>query len=63
MLLVNATLSVDTFYMLSALLNAYGFFTILDKKRRYNIFDVIMGYVHRYIRYLIEQELASFKCV
>ena len=53
MLVLNATLSVDTFFMLSALLNAYGFFTVVDKKKRYTIIDVVMGYVHRYIRYIL----------
>ncbi|XP_014242802.1 nose resistant to fluoxetine protein 6-like [Cimex lectularius] len=50
MFILSAPLSVDTFFMISGLLNMYAFCTIRAKKRKYTILDVIISYVHRFIR-------------
>lgn len=47
-LLCGAVMAVDTFFMLSGLLNAYYLFKILDKT---NSFPMFKFYIHRYIRY------------
>ncbi|XP_066998619.2 nose resistant to fluoxetine protein 6 [Anabrus simplex] len=45
--ITNATLSVDTFFVLSGLLVAYVFFQTVPKT---NSFNIPMYYLHRYIR-------------
>ncbi|XP_043217996.1 nose resistant to fluoxetine protein 6-like [Amphibalanus amphitrite] len=43
----NATLSVDTFYLLSGVVLAYSFCGAYEKRRKFNVF---MFYLHRYLR-------------
>jgi peptidoglycan/LPS O-acetylase OafA/YrhL len=50
MFLLNGTLAVDTFFLISGLLNAFVFFTVVEKTKRYRIVDVLISYVHRFIR-------------
>ncbi|XP_043218920.1 nose resistant to fluoxetine protein 6-like [Amphibalanus amphitrite] len=44
---VNASPSVDTFYLLSGVVLAYSFCGTYEKRRKFNIF---MFYLHRYLR-------------
>ena len=50
-LVQNATPSVDTFFFLSGLLVGYFTFLQLEKRR----FNIVVYYVHRYIRFGILQ--------
>ncbi|KAK9498833.1 hypothetical protein O3M35_003389 [Rhynocoris fuscipes] len=50
MFILSATLSVDTFFMISGLLNMYVFCNIREKRKRYTPVEWITTYVHRYIR-------------
>ncbi|XP_066999863.2 nose resistant to fluoxetine protein 6 [Anabrus simplex] len=45
--IMNGTLSVDTFFLLSGLLTSYVFLKEMEKRGRFNI---LLFYVHRYIR-------------
>lgn len=55
--LLNALPSVDTFFFLSGTLVAYLSFIQLEKKQ----FNIIMFYVHRYIRLGLELGRAGFR--
>lgn len=48
MLIVNATLSVDVFFLLGGLLNAYVYMKIPG--RTHSIKSTIIDFVHRYLR-------------
>lgn len=47
MMIINAPLSVDTFFLIGGLVNCYAFLKMTQKS---NSFNVIMYNVHRYIR-------------
>lgn len=46
-LIVSAVLAVDTFFLLSGLLNSYNLLKLLDKTKK---FPAVLYYVHRYLR-------------
>lgn len=48
MILVNATLSVDVFFLIGGLLNAYVYMKL--PARSHNFKMTIVGYIHRYLR-------------
>jgi len=50
MFLLSAPLSVDSFFMIGGLLNMYSFCKIREKKKEYTYKDVLISYVHRYLR-------------
>ncbi|XP_073995610.1 nose resistant to fluoxetine protein 6-like isoform X2 [Rhodnius prolixus] len=50
MFIFSAPLSVDTFFMISGMLNMYVFCSIRAKKPRYTPVELLMYYLHRYIR-------------
>ncbi|XP_066935837.1 O-acyltransferase like protein-like [Clytia hemisphaerica] len=50
MVVSNAYVSVDTFFLLSGVLVAYLTFRRMDAKNGYPVKLILMGYLHRYIR-------------
>ncbi|XP_014288493.1 nose resistant to fluoxetine protein 6 isoform X2 [Halyomorpha halys] len=50
MIIVNGPMAVDTFFLISGMLNMYGFLITTAKTKRYTVKDVINGYIHRYLR-------------
>ncbi|XP_034232028.1 nose resistant to fluoxetine protein 6-like [Thrips palmi] len=47
MVIINAPLSVDTFFLVGGMVNAYGFLRMTERSKS---FDFIMYNVHRYVR-------------
>ncbi|CAH1392494.1 unnamed protein product [Nezara viridula] len=50
MIIVNGPMAVDTFFLISGMLNMYGFLITTAKSKRYTLKDLINGYIHRYFR-------------
>ncbi|KAF6211749.1 hypothetical protein GE061_012264 [Apolygus lucorum] len=50
MIIISAPLSVDTFFMISGLLNMYQFMRTRSKKKSFTIIEIIISYIHRFIR-------------
>uniref|UniRef100_A0A0A9W997 Nose resistant to fluoxetine protein 6 n=2 Tax=Lygus hesperus TaxID=30085 RepID=A0A0A9W997_LYGHE len=50
MVIFSAPLSVDTFFMISGLLNMYQFMRTRSKKRSYSPVETIVSYIHRFVR-------------
>jgi peptidoglycan/LPS O-acetylase OafA/YrhL len=48
--IINATVSVDSFYLLSGMLVSYLLLNELDKNK--GRFNIILFYVHRYLRFV-----------
>jgi len=48
MTILNSTVSVDTFFLLSGLLVTYNLLKALNKSK--GKFNLLMFYVHRYLR-------------
>ncbi|BET00700.1 transferase activity, transferring acyl groups other than amino-acyl groups [Nesidiocoris tenuis] len=50
MIILSAPLAVDTFFMISGLLNSFIFMKVRAKKRKFTIVDIIISYIHRFVR-------------
>ncbi|XP_014288490.1 nose resistant to fluoxetine protein 6 isoform X2 [Halyomorpha halys] len=49
-LIVNGPMAVDTFFLISGMLNMYGFLHTVARTKRYTLKDLLDGYLHRYLR-------------
>lgn len=52
MAVINATVSVDSFFVMSGMLATYNLLKLLDKTK--GKLNLPMLYIHRYIRYLFK---------